>query len=318
MLRRVLPGLAVLLLWALPSGCAHFAPTAAERSATFGEFANARVGSEKLEDYIKRRVGFVSAGLVLTRIAEMPGGSLRFQGYSLEKTFNIGTATAIDRRGYFLTASHVVTKGPVYVGWLEPAVHGEPVLRDCPARVVWRGDVRRGEPDIALLCVDCPLPAAFTWAAGLRRGERVISAGLDYGDEKRPESDLSVTILGGVIKRAPDRGPPPGGRITILHTTPVHEGDSGGPLADLNGRLIAVNDGYAYVFPYLPLFHTYRAYSHRPNLGWLRGRIDRDLVRRGALQAVAGARVAGAEPWESSITLRTRSISKSSLNGLGM
>lgn len=322
MLRRVLKGLVPWLPLALASGCLHMAPTdtAAQRSATFSAYTDVRVGSERLDDYIKSRVGFVSAGLIITRTTEMPGGRLAFHGFSLGRTFNIGTAAAIDRRGYFLTAAHVVTKEPVYVGWLEPDPRGNLSLLDCPARVVWRGNVARGQPDIAVLCVDRPLPSVFSWAPRLRPGEPVISAGLDYRDLSRPENDFTTTVLAGVIKRVSRPTGSRPSRTVVLHTTPVHEGDSGGPLTDVDGRLIAVNDGYAFVFPYLPVFHTYRAYSHRPDLAWLHGLIGRDAAAEALAhqEAGAGAEELAGTAGASSTTLRTRSMSASSLKGLAM
>jgi S1-C subfamily serine protease len=145
-----------------------------------------------------------------------------------------------------------------------------------PARLVWRGDFSRGEPDLALLHVDRPLLFAFTWAASWERRQPVAGAGANFN---RTDSRV-LSVHAGRLERFTawtTRTTPYTG---FFHTAPVHPGDSGGPLVDLQGRLLAVNAGTIRRFSIQRLSPRTTALAYRPNATWLQALIERDFERQ--------------------------------------
>jgi len=269
-----------LLATALAAGCAHYAPTPAARTASFQPFAANTVGPEGLRDYVLQRVAILFWGadqLTLTPEQPSPTGPQVGFKFSPQGPFGYGNATAIDARGYFLTAAHCVGRSPVYVIWRE----GKPgAVRTVllPARVVFRGDPAGKGTDLAVLRVGQALDRAFSWADRYAAGDPVVSAGQNADRSGIP--NLAAVLLGGSLIGStphPEANPP---RTTLFHTTPIHPGDSGGPLVAPDGRLLAINVAYAEGYEFLPPFHIVHATAHRPDLSWLRQVIDQDWSRR--------------------------------------
>ena len=125
-----------------------------------------------------------------------------------------GCVTAIDRRGYYLTAAHAVGGDPLWV------LCGVDVR---PARVVFRGDA---DFDVAVLSVDRPIPDAFDWAAPDRwpAGARVLEAG-----PTDPSGGLAMQDFAGRVCRVEDAAGADGPYQTVTSSLPARHGDSGRP-----------------------------------------------------------------------------------------
>jgi S1-C subfamily serine protease len=268
-------------------GCTLFWPTVEERAASFAPHAPANVEGTPIYDYVARRTAVLVGGMSPEAAAAVPLSSLATAMRAMHGRFAIGSATIIDRRGYLLTAAHCLVWQPLHVLFLDGAT-----VRLARAQVVWHGDPQREGTDLALLAVDTALPEAFTWAADVPERGPVIGAGPKH--ERRGAHGLSC-FSGEVVRatRHQNSAPP---STTVFHSSPVRVGDSGGPLLSVEGRLIAVNVGDTHELNVFRLRYHKAARAHRPDLDWLRERIERDLSDRG-LQPEPGRQASG--PWTS-------------------
>jgi S1-C subfamily serine protease len=145
-----------------------------------------------------------------------------------------GSGWVLDaRRGLVVTAAHVVNEGVHY----RLAIDG--LLR--PARLVGNAPCE----DLALLRVEGAAglrSARLGKGADLEQGETVVALGFAAG---APATD-EVTSTRGVVSSASttfrDPAPDvPGYREAVQTDTALNPGYSGGPLVDLDGRLVGVN-----------------------------------------------------------------------------
>ncbi|MCA8926229.1 MAG: trypsin-like peptidase domain-containing protein [Planctomycetes bacterium] len=141
-----------------------------------------------------------------------------------------GSGVVIDASGYVLTNDHV-TEGQTeaQVGFADGRV--------VTARVVARD--RQG--DLALLRVDATglTPASFGDSEALRPGQRVLALGNPFGlagDTHVPAASLGIVSA---TQRYLGGSKVYGEAIQI--DAPVNPGNSGGPLFDLEGRLVGLN-----------------------------------------------------------------------------
>src|SRR5215510_1121496 len=98
----------VAILCLCCAGCVHLR-TPAERDASFSPYIDAKVGQEILGQYLFDRAVILLSGKRF-EVLDTNAATLTYTNGSH------GIATAIDRRGYFLTAAHVV-KGPVWLAF---------------------------------------------------------------------------------------------------------------------------------------------------------------------------------------------------------
>lgn len=141
-----------------------------------------------------------------------------------------GSGVVIDPAGFVLTNDHV-TEGQdeAEVGFADGrVVTGRVVARD-----------RQG--DLALLQVDATglVAAEFGDSTSLVRGQRVLALGNPFGlagDTQRPAASLGIVSA---TQRFVGGSKVYGEAIQI--DAPVNPGNSGGPLFDLEGRLIGIN-----------------------------------------------------------------------------
>jgi S1-C subfamily serine protease len=270
MVRFVVPLLVMAALGLFP-GCYH-PITSGERRVSFQPYAGTTIAGTSAAEFLLRR----------TALLVNEGGG-------------VGSATAIDRRGYFLTAAHCVGKDVVRLVVGRDAYHTTVV----PARVVWRGDLTQGGPDLALLRTAWPIAHAFEWAPAVTVGQPVLVCGPDY--EEGVERTFQLDCLAGRVKTTgrkcgtrdgKDGGAPGGGGAAsarppptegewgeveeFRHDAPVHHGDSGGPVVGLDGRLIGIN--FATVrLVFLPsIAMRVGVNASRPDLGWLASLIEAD------------------------------------------
>jgi S1-C subfamily serine protease len=249
---------------ALAAGCAHLPPPRP------GPPPAPAVTLQTLPDYLQARVATLFWGAdALTLTAPSPGAGTAPAAFKFtpQGAFGYGVAAAIDARGYFLTAAHVVRREPVFVILLEGKA-GSLHPRVLRARVVFKGKPAGQGTDLAVLRVGTALPSVFDWAQTYANGDPVVSAGRDTD---HPGANGIGTVLRGgrLLGSIPDETASPP-RLTFFHTTPIRAGDSGGPLVTTSGRLIGINVAFAQAAGGWPLAPSAGATAHRPDLAWLR------------------------------------------------
>jgi len=226
------------------------------------------VGEVHLQNYLLVRAA-VLFGAESFQTTSRGTNSIRFE---IKKTAMGGTATPIDQRGYFLTAAHCVEKGHVWLAFLR-----DTRLEVERARIVWRGDEKKGGPDLAILCVPQPLTWTFQWAAEFTNGSPVVDVGLNWDDHSH---DFELQCMAGrVLKVSEALKAESSDYRVITHSSPLHSGDSGGPVLLPDGRLLGINIGGRRVIR-LPQFsiEVKCSEAHRPDLAWLRKVIDADAA----------------------------------------
>jgi S1-C subfamily serine protease len=267
-------GIFLLLLCLLIGGCIHDS-TAEKRDASFLPYVRARVGQVTLRDFLLARSAmlFRADEFVVT-----PSSDDSRSGQSTGGVLSFGTAAAIDRRGYFLTAAHCVAKDPLKLVYLE---NGQ--LQARSARVVWRGDVSKKQPDLAILRVSVPLQNVFSWTSEFTNGDSVAALGLLFFAHCVKTQCMAGKVLGraeGSESVLPHYG-------RIVHDVPLRRGDSGGPLVSMDGRLIGINVSFDTSIQWKSLTsEPVSGTAERPDLDWLKQLIEQDVATQ-----------SGAKPW---------------------
>src|SRR4051812_6343825 len=177
----------------------------------------------------------------------------------------IGSGFVIDHEGYILTNAHVVNGAQriqVVIpqrdadGSLTTALSGK--VNTFPAHIV--GQTR--EIDLALLKVDGAKVPALPLATyrNLRQGETVFAFGSPQG--------LRSTVTHGLISAVARQIDPDSPLIFIQTDAPVNPGNSGGPLANVEGEVVGMNtfivsqsggnEGLGFAIPCATLRTVYR------------------------------------------------------------
>ena len=142
--------------------------------------------------------------------------------------YSWGTGVIFTEDGYIITNSHV----------LDDAVSATVTLyddRDYPATLVGYDSFS----DIAVIKIDCTglTPAAFTSSEGLRVGDDVVAIGNPMGEE------LRGTMTNGIISAINREVSIDGNAMTLIQTNAqINEGNSGGALIDMSGRVIGITN----------------------------------------------------------------------------
>jgi hypothetical protein len=263
-------------------GCLN-QPGVAKRDATFEPYEDNRIGSEPVRDYLRARTGFLLSGKN-PKVDREPSDPARIRiGFSggWTDTIGVGAATAIDRRGYFLTAAHgIIGKNPVAVVVFDKdgfALHG--------ARVVWISDRKNGNPDLAILSIDQPLNHVFEWGPLPKAGDVVLSAGPSPRHQFiPPKPGQLMQFYSGKTVSLPENAKKIFSGHAVVTDSPLHVGDSGGPMISLDGRLVAISvaayyEGYTPVVA--PLYKQMLTGGDRPaDVQTLKQIIDDDFTKR--------------------------------------
>ena len=193
--------------------------TELEREISFAPFESNQVGSESLREFVLQRTALL-VNINDLKVLDEEDPSQFVVGGNLNESGDLvfGSAAAIDRRGYFVTAAHCVEDRKVsLVFWngTEPEAKA--------ARVVFQGKRPLGESDFAVLHVPTRLSDVFRWGAMPEPGTEVVSAGVsDRG------ALFALEPVGGRIMGVEDRDYE-GIRSAILsHDSPLERGNSGG------------------------------------------------------------------------------------------
>ena len=137
-----------------------------------------------------------------------------------------GSGVIIDRAGYIITNHHVV-QGARQLGVI--FAHGGSVK----AQLVGTSP----DFDLAILKVeakDVPAVASFGDSSAMRQGERVVAIGSALGTFQNTVTSGVISAHNRSIGRDRLRG-------LIQTDTPINQGNSGGPLVNLQGQVIGIN-----------------------------------------------------------------------------
>ena len=258
---------AVATLLLLNSGCTIHR-SEETRTNSFRPHIGQRIDQVEVQSFLSSRVALLLAG---DQLPAFPTNDFTISpGKDFEAQF--GCATAIDRRGYFLTAAHLTKKDTIYL------ILKSDAAKDAErARVVWRGEPSKGQPDLAILYVPQPLDHVFEWMTNCYVGEPVMAVGLS----RAKTNCLGPEFLGGKILQFSQRKGKPL-HNDVIHNVPEQGGDTGGPLVTSDGRLIGINFGgelrVHLIFLVLPAWWNYSYFAVLPDLQWLSEIIEKDAA----------------------------------------
>lgn len=231
------------------AGCAHLA-SSREKRESFQPFQSVTVAGAPLSDFLRQRSGVLISGAQPVLLHSNPGEiDLRLRTISHDG-FDVGSITAIAADGYYLTASHCVPRQPLYVVLDSPG--GPKVL---PARLVWRAP-SASACDLAVIKTDTTTAAfAVLPTDQIRDGLAVVTTGAN---------GLAAGKIADIVANfAPQTRYTPQ-TMAIVHTAPLNEGDSGGPLTTLDGKLLGVQ-----VLARGDIFGHTAGIALRPDPAWL-------------------------------------------------
>lgn len=146
-----------------------------------------------------------------------------------------GSGVIVDAAGYIVTNAHVV-RGAQRLRVAIPAAAAGRSIVGAAARSVAGAVVGLDlETDLAVIKVDAGrLPALpFGDSDGLRAGQVVLAFGNPLG--------LQNTVSLGVVSAVARQLEPDSPMIYVQTDASIHSGSSGGPLVDLQGRLVGLN-----------------------------------------------------------------------------
>jgi serine protease Do len=174
----------------------------------------------------------MTAPVVNVRALEQHASSLPLIGHYLPHLArqSVGSGVVVDKRGLILTNNHII-EGATLVQ-VSLSDDGERP-REYLAKVIGRDK----QLDLALLEVaaDRPLPTVRLGdSSRLRVGDYVVAIGNPYG--------LAHTVTRGILSARGRALGESGPEAPLLQTdASINPGSSGGPLYDLDGRLVGIN-----------------------------------------------------------------------------
>jgi serine protease Do len=192
----------------------------------------------RLNDAFTRLAGSLAPAVVAVRSnAYEPAAEESEAGAPVALQQNMGSGVIVAPDGYIVTNAHVVAGATRVRVRLSPsgAAPGKSVVRPpgrvLPARIVGF-DL---ETDLALIKVDASdLPhVELADSEQVRQGQIVLALGNPFG----LEDSVSMGVISAVARQLH-----PDSRMIYLQTdAPVNPGNSGGPLVDVNGRIVGIN-----------------------------------------------------------------------------
>ena len=224
---------------------------------------------------------------------EQPEGSLPFEdGAEGPQAASLGSGFIIDEEGYVVTNNHVIADS-----------EDISVVLDDGSRLKAKVIGRDTKTDLALLKVEAGRPLAhvqFGDSDGARVGDWVIAVGNPFG--------LGNSVSAGIVS-ARGRDINAGPYDDFLQTdAPINRGNSGGPMFDLEGKVIGVNTliyspsggsvGIGFATPAAivkPVIEQLKKYG-ATRRGWIGVRIQTvsdELANKLGLAPATGALVAG-------------------------
>lgn len=273
---------------ALLSSCKVTDVSDEEQSASLAPYSDHKIKDATLEEHFGGRTAFLvgAEDLEINDPIQEPSSddpstfdasiSVKFNS---SDSMSVGTAVAIDPRGYFVTAGHCVNGREMYALYVDK--DGKLAIEKI--RTVWVRISSLPEIDFALFRVKGKPYQTFEWADSLEIDETVFSAGTTFkvNEGEDPLFSLTTDSFAGALKKTRDVNFKKSEFQLIWHRSPVRKGNSGGPLINEAGELIGVNYAAS-----SPIQRTAGAemppmgYAIRPDLDWVRDLIEEDWAKR--------------------------------------
>lgn len=155
-----------------------------------------------------------------------------FSGGSETVPYGVGSGYIIDSDGHVVTNHHVVAGGTAFeVQFIDgttvsATLVGSDSFQDV---AVLKLDLDPGQ--------DVPGILSFGDSDTVRAGDEVIAIGTPYGEYANTVSDGTV----GAVDRILSNGTASALINLIQHSAPIYEGNSGGPLLNMDGEVIGMN-----------------------------------------------------------------------------
>lgn len=197
-------------------------------------------GTQVITTSLQSQLGVTDARSAVSQVGPAVVTIVNTQSVTNRRGRSLGTATAvgsgiiIDGRGYIITNNHVV----------ENQQSLEVIFSDgtkAPATVVGAD----ASLDLAVIKVDSVVPSVATLGDSntLEAGQPVVAIGTALGDFR---NTVTAGIISGLDRDLDSIGATIGSSGTSLHDlvqtdASINEGNSGGPLIDMNGEVIGIN-----------------------------------------------------------------------------
>lgn len=252
------------------------------RTASLGGWQARTVGGEPAPSAAARLAALVCRGCAGMGIEVRGEGDQRSAMLTIKSLAGgpadgAGSAVPLTADGYFLTAAHCVSSGPVMVGLFTPR-GGSVILDSAPARVVWRDDAGT---DLALVHAPLAPSRRAEWAGRelATGGAEVIAAGLGASSTRCAAGRITAGPTG-------QEEAAPGQALEFLIDAPLMPGDSGGPALLFvpgplgEGELRLLGIGIEATVP--DGTGRFRSIIARPNPAFIAELIEADRAGRGA------------------------------------
>lgn len=247
--------------------------TDAERTRSVQGVLATRIAGRPLDVYLKQRTAVLISGSLLVSTAWSNGQQLTvgFQGSRDAVLDGPAHAVAIAADGYFLTAAHCLHPGHLnYLAYWDGSR-----AKIAPARTVFHDQERTPDRDVAILHVDAELPCIFEWCTAdvLAAGTAVVAVGhSDLSFVSDSTLRLSQECFAGRMAAVRTL---PTDFLEVRSQIPARRGDSGGPLATVDGTLIAVHS-QGHSGP----FSSFTSIALRPDPAWVERILQTDREHR--------------------------------------
>lgn len=273
---------------ALLSSCKVTDISDEEQSASLAPYSEHKIKDSTLDEHFGGRTAFL-IGAESLEIKDHNQISSTEDEDTVEASFTIrldpgehlevGTAIAIDPRGYFITAGHCIGGQEIYAAYIDHK--RESVIEK--VEPIWIRESSYPEVDFALFRVEGKPAQTFDWAETFDIGETAFSSGatVKMDEEEDPPFQLTTDSFAGELKKTRDVRFQKTKFQLIWHRSPVRKGNSGGPLVNADGELIGVN--YAATSPIKRATGaeiTPMGYAIRPDIDWVRNLIEEDWAKR--------------------------------------
>lgn len=261
------------------------------RAPSLEPWKNGSAEKQTIVDQAPARIGLLFDGWDTMKIStkRKQPDKLTFKFHlNGQKRGGMSTAVPISSDGYFLTASHSVDEDPLIL----VALTSDQELSAQPARLVWRGEYKKGGPDLAIIHAPLvpilPFPLADSDTVKTKANVAITGAsGL------HPPTPAITSAAGNITKLYPVSHDPIGAPWRIIeHDIPLSCGDSGGPLFNEKGECIGINTGISVDLSTLFLARLgYNGSASRPVKGyrglavagdskWIKREIAKDRARQ--------------------------------------